>query len=156
MQGLTLTAGMRLALEVLDVGGLSVTKLLMFRFDSSETSHLKTVFLSEGGGREIFFKELVEQYPAAGGYIARAMRHHVTLKKVSTEMELVRTHTAFPRTDIAPRSMRYWTVGIPGHLVPCFSSVLRASAGFYRATKEDKTKRDTFTVTRSSTNTRIR
>ena len=49
MQGLTLTAGMRLALEVLDVGGLSVTKLLMFRFDSSETSHLKTVFLSEGG-----------------------------------------------------------------------------------------------------------
>ena len=139
-------ARMKLALDVLDVGGLSVTKLLMFRLGSSETSHFKNAFLSEGGGLEKFLKELVDQYPASEDCIARAVGHHITHKKVSAEMEFVKTHTLFSSTDITPHSMRNWTVGIPEHLVPCLSSILRASAVSDRAAKENKTKRDTFTV----------
>ena len=147
------SARMRLALEVLDVGGLSITKLLMFRLGSSETSHFKNAFLSEDGGLEKFLNELVEQYPASEDCIARAVGHHITLKKVSAEMELVKTHTLFSSTDVTPRSMRNWTVGIPEHLVPFLSSILRASAVSDRAAKENKTKRDTFTV--SSVDTHI-
>ena len=99
------SARMRLALEVLDVGGLSVTKFLVSRLDSSESSHFKDAFLSEGGGLEKFLNELVEQYPASEDCIARAVGHHITLKKVSAEMELVKTYTLSSNTDITPRPM---------------------------------------------------
>jgi len=139
-------ARMDLALKVLDVGNLSITKLLMHRLDSAGTCHFENAFLSEGGGLENFLKELVEQYPAAEDCIFRAAGHNLTLKKVSAEMELVKSHTLLSSTEITPHSMRDWTIGIPEHLTPCLSSILRTSAVSDRAEKENKVKKETFTV----------
>ena len=141
---------MDLALKVLDIGGLSITRLLMHRLGSAETSHFKNAFLSEGGGLEKSLKELVERYPAAGDRISRAVGLGHTLKKVSAEMDLVKTHTLLSSTEVTPHSMRDWTIGIPEHLAPCLSSILRASAVSDRAVKENKVKIDTFTVSLTS------
>ena len=56
---------MDLALRVLDIGDLSITRLLAYRLDSAETSHFKNAFFSERGGFETFLKGLVERFPAA-------------------------------------------------------------------------------------------
>ena len=56
---------MDLALRVLDVGNLSITRLLNYRLDSAEMSHFENSFFSEGGGLETFLNELIERYPAA-------------------------------------------------------------------------------------------
>jgi len=137
---------MDLALKVLDVGNISVTRLLLHRLDSAETCHFKNAFLSDGGGLEMFLEKLVKQYPAAEGCISRAVGHDLTLKTVSAEMELVKSHALLSSTDITPHSMRDWTIGIPDHLAPCLSSILRASAVSDRAARENKVKKDTFTV----------
>lgn len=137
---------MDLALKVLDVGNLSIAGLLMHRLTPAGTCHFKNAFLSEGGGLETFLKELVELYPAAEDCISRAVGHNITLKKVSAEMELVKSHTLLSSAEVTPHSMRNWTVGIPEHLAPCILSVLRASAVSDRAAKENKAKKDTFTV----------
>ena len=140
------SARMELALKVLDVGSLSITRLLMYRLNSAGTRHFEKAFLSEGGGFETFLKELVEQYPTAEDCISRAVGHGLTLKKVSAEMEVVKSHTLLSSTDISPHSMRDWTIGIPEHLAPCLLSILRAGAISDRAVKENKVKKDTFTV----------
>lgn len=140
------SARMKLALKVLDVGSISIARLLMYRLESAETCHFKNAFLSEGGGLEILLKELVEQYPAAEDCISRAVGYNHILKNVSAEMDLVKSHTLLSSTEITPHSMRDWTIGIPEHLTPCLSSILRASAVSDRAAKENKTKNDTFTV----------
>ena len=140
------SARMGLALKVLDVGNISITRLLMYRLESAETCHFKNAFFSEGGGLETFLKELVEQYPAAEDCISRAVGYNLTLKKVSAEMDLVKSHTLLSSTETTPHLMRDWTIGIPEHLAPCLSSILRASAVSDRAVKENKTKKDTFTV----------
>ena len=148
------SARMKLALRVLDIGNIPITRLLMYRLESAETCHFKNAFLSEGGGLEFFLKELVERYPAAEDCISQAVGYNLTLKKVSAEMDLVKSHTLLSSTEITPHSMRDWTIGIPEHLAPCLLSILRASAVSDRAAKENKTKKDTFTV--SLTVTRVR
>ena len=137
---------MDLALRVLDVGDLSITRLLTYRLHSAETSHFKNAFFSEGGGLETFLKGLVEQYPAAADCVSRAIGHNTILKTVSAEMELVKSHTRLASTEVTPHSMRDWSIGIPEELAPCLSSILRASAVSERAAKENKVKKDTFTV----------
>lgn len=139
-------ARMDLALKVLDVGNLSITGLLMYRLASAGTGHFRNAFLSEGGGLEIFLKELIGQYPVAENRIFQAVGHNFTLKTVSAEMELVKSYTLLSSTEISPNSMRDWTIGIPKHLAPCLSSILCAGAFSNRAVKENKTKKDTFTV----------
>lgn len=140
------SARMDLALKVLDIGGLSITGLLMHRLNTSDTCHFEKAFLSEGGGFEILLKELVEGYPAAGDCIFRVAGHSLVLKKVSAEMEAVKSYTLLSSTDITPHSMRDWTIGIPEDLVPCLSSILHASAVSDRPVKENKVQKDTFTV----------
>ena len=140
------SACMDLALKVLDVGNLSVAGLLMYWLTSVGTSRFKNAFLSEGGGLEIFLKELVEQHLVAEDCISRAVGHGITLKMVSAEMELVKSYTLLSSTEVTPHSMRDWTIGIPEHLAPCLSSILRVSAVSNRAAKENKAKKDTFTV----------
>ena len=137
---------MNLALRVLDIGGLSITELLMHRLTSAGTRHFENSFLSEGGGLEIFLKGLIGQCPAAQDRIFRAVGHKIALKTVSAKMEVVKSHTLLSSAEITPHSMRDWTVGIPKHLAPCLSSILHAGAVSDRATKENKTKKDTFTV----------
>ena len=137
---------MDLALKVLDVGNLSVAGLLMYRLTSAGTSHFKNTFLSKGGGLEIFLKELVEQHLVAEDCISRAVGHGITLKTVSAEMELVKSYTLLSSTEVTPHSMCDWTIGIPEHLMPCLLSILRVSAVSNRAVKENKAKKDTFTV----------
>ena len=140
------SARMDLALKVLDVGDLSIPGLLMHRLASARTRHFETAFLSEGGGLDKFLKELVEQFPAAEDCIFRAVGRDSVLKRVSAEMELVKMHTLLSSTEVSPHSMRNWTIGIPGHLTPHLSSILRVCAVSDRATKENKLKKDTFTV----------
>lgn len=135
---------------MLDIGYLSITGLLMHRFTSAGTCHFENAFLSEGGGLETFLKELVERYPAAEDCISRVVGHTATLKTVSAEMELVKSHTLLSSTEVTPHSMRDWTIGIPEHLAPCLSSILHASAVSERADKENKVKKDTSTVSRPS------
>jgi len=72
---------MDLSLKVLDIGNISITKLLMHRLDSADTCHFENALLSEGGLVH-FLKKLVERYPAAEGCIFRAAGHNLTLKKV--------------------------------------------------------------------------
>jgi hypothetical protein len=139
------SARMDLALKVLDVGNLSVAMLLMHRLDSAATRHFENSFLSAGGGLETFLKELVGRYPVAEDCISRAVGYDITLKTVSAEMELVKSYALLSSTEATPHSMRDWTVGIPGELAPCLSSILRASAVSERA-KKNKVKKDTFTV----------
>ena len=143
---LSLSARMDLALKVLDIGGLSIPGLLMYRLGSARTRHFEAAFLSEGGGLDKFLKELIEQFPAAEDRIFRAVGHNATLKRVSAEMELVKAHTLLSSTEVSPSSMRNWTIGIPEHLTPHLSSILHACAVSDRATKENKMKKDTFTV----------
>ena len=140
------SARMDLALRVLDVGDLSITQLLEYQLDSAETSHFKNAFFSEEGGLETFLKGLAERYPAAIDCISQAIGHNAVLKMVSAEMELVKTHTRLASTEITPHSMRDWSVGIPEELAPCLSSILRTSAVSEHAAKENKVKKDTFTV----------
>ena len=147
------SARMGLALKVLDVGNILITRLLMYRLKSAETCHFENTFFSEGGGLETFLEELVEQYPAAEDCISRAVGYNLTLKKVSAEMDLVKSCTLLSSTEITPHSMCDWTIRIPEHLTPCLSSILRASAVSDRAVKENKAKKDTFTV--SLTITRV-
>ena len=137
---------MDLALDVLNVGNLSITSLLMHRLASSKTSHFRNTFFSEGGGLEIFLRGLVEQYPVAEACIFQAVGHDHALKQVSAEMERVKAHTRLSSTEITPHSMRDWTVGIPEHLAPFLSNILCACAVSDRAMKENKTKKGTFTV----------
>ena len=126
-----------LSLKVLDVGNLLVAGLLMYRLTSTGTSRFKNAFLSEGGGLETFFKELVVQHPAAEDCISRAVGHGITLKTVSAEMELVKTYALLSSTEVTPYSMPDWTIEIPEHLAPCLSSILCASAVSNRAAKEN-------------------
>ena len=140
------SAHMDLALDVLNVGNLSITSLLMHRLASSKTSHFRNTFFSEGGGLEIFLRGLVEQYPVAEACIFRAVGHHHALKQVSAEMERVKAHTRLSSAEITPHSMRDWTIRIPEHLAPFLSNVLCACAVSDRAMKENKTKKGTFTV----------
>jgi hypothetical protein len=137
------SARMDLALKVLDIGHLSVTKLLMHWLGSG---HFKTAFLSEGGGLEVLLEELVDQYPVAEDCISRAVGYETMCKTVSAEMERVKSHALLSSTEVTPHSMRDWTVGIPEELAPCLSSILRASAVSQRSEKENKVKKDTFTV----------
>jgi hypothetical protein len=136
---------MDLALRVLDVGDLSITRLLMHRLNA-ETAHFKNAFLADEGGLETFLTELVEQHLAAKTCISRAIGHETILKTVSAEMELVKAHALLSSTEVTPHSMRDWSVGIPEELAPCLSSILRASAVSERSEKENKVKKDTFTV----------
>ena len=62
------------------------------------------------------------------------------------EMELVKAHALLSSTEVTPHSMRDWSVGIPEELAPCLSSILCASAVSERSEKENKVKKDTFTV----------
>ena len=137
---------MDLALRVLNIGDLSITRLLAYRLDSAETLHFKNAFFSERGGLETFLKGLVERFPAAVDCVSRAVGQNIILKTVSAEMELVKAHTRLTSTEVTPRSMRDWSVGIPEELAPCLSGILRASAVSERAAKENKVKKDTFTV----------
>jgi hypothetical protein len=137
------SARLDLALKVLDIGHLSVTKLLMHRLGSGQ---FRTAFLSEGGGLEVFLEELTDQYPVAEDYISRAVGHETVLKTVSAEMELVKAHALLSSTEVTPHSMRDWTIGIPEDLAPCLSSILHASAVSGRSEKENKVKKDTSTV----------
>lgn len=143
------SARMDLALDVLEVGKLSITGLLMHRLGAATTRHFENTFLSAGGGLETFLKELAERYPAADECISRVVSHDSILKKVSAEMELVKSHTRLSSTGITPHSMRDWTVAIPGELAPCLSSILRASAVSERSEKQNKMKKDTSTVSRA-------
>jgi hypothetical protein len=144
------SARMDLALKVLDVGDLSILGLLLHRLASAKTRHFETAFLSEGGGLEKFLEELVTQFPAAEDCIFRAVGHDITLKRVSAEMELVKTYTLLSSTELTPHSMRDWSIGIPDHLTPHLASILRACAVSDRAMKENKIKKDTFTVRAAS------
>jgi hypothetical protein len=140
------SARMDLAMSVLAVGNLPITGLLMHRLGSSKTSHFKNAFFADGGGLEIFLKELVKRFPDAETCISRAVGRNAALKEVSAEMDLVKTYTLLSSTEVTPHSMRDWTVGIPKHLAPFLSSVLHACAVSGRAVQENKTKKDTFTV----------
>ena len=140
------SARMDLALDVLNVGNLSITGLLMHRLASSKTARFRNMFFSEGGGLEIFLRGLVEQYPVAEACIFRAVGHDHALKQVSAEMERVKTHTRLSSTEVTPHSMHDWTIGIPEHLAPFLSNILHACAVSDRAIKENKTKKDAFTV----------
>lgn len=137
---------MDLALKVLDIGDLSITRLLMHRLGSADTRHFESAFLSEGGGLETFLEELVERFPAAAGSISRVVGHDVILKTVSAEMERVKAYTLLSSTGVTPHSLRDWSVGIPEELAPCLSNILRVSAVSERGAKENKVKKDTFTV----------
>lgn len=140
------SARMDLALKVLDVGNLSIPGLLTHRLASAATGHFQNTFLAEGGGLETFLKELVAQYPAAENCISRAVGHDIVLKKVSAEMEFVKSYTLLSSTKVTPYSMRDWSIEIPEHLTPCLSGVLRASAVSDHAAKENKIKKTTSTV----------
>ena len=144
------SARMNLALEVLDVGKLSVAKLLMHRLDSAVNRRFENGFLSAGGGLEMFLRELTDRYPASQDCISRVFGHDITLKNVSAEMEIVKSYTLLSSTEVTPHSMRDWTVEIPDELAPCLSSILRASAVSERSEKENKIKKDTSTVSRTS------
>ena len=144
------SARMNLALEVLDVGKLSVAKLLMHRLDSAVNRRFENGFLSAGGGLETFLRELTDRYPAAQDCISRVFGHDITLKKVSAEMEVVKAYTLLSSTEVTPHSMRDWTIETPEELALCLSSILRASAVSERSEKENKIKKDTSTVSRTS------
>jgi hypothetical protein len=106
------SARMDLALKVLDIGSLSITKLLKHRLDSTEPCHFKNMFLSEGGGLELFIKELVEQHPTTEDCISQVVGHNLVLKKVSAEMDLVKAYAFLSSTEVTPHSMRDWSVGV--------------------------------------------
>ena len=65
-------------------------------------------------------------------------------------MELVKTYTFLTSTELSPHSMRNWSIGIPEHLAPHLASILRACAVSDRAMKENKIKKDTYTVRAAS------
>jgi hypothetical protein len=144
------SARMDLALKVLDVGDLSILGLLSHRLASARTRHYETALLSKGGGLEKFLEELVTQFPAAEDCVFRAVGRNITLKRVSAEMELVKTYTFLASTELSPHSMRNWSIGIPEHLAPHLASILRACAVSDRAMKENKIKKDTYTVRAAS------